>query len=75
MTSFPKRRCVRLEPEQYHQLRQEILRRNNWSCQSCGSRRNLQIHHSKKRSHGGDDSDPNLTTLCDACHGVEHGEN
>jgi 5-methylcytosine-specific restriction endonuclease McrA len=75
MPSFPKRQRVRLDPKQYDQLRQEILRRDNWSCQSRGSRHNLQIHHSKKRSHAGDDSDSNLITLCDACHGVEHGEN
>jgi HNH endonuclease len=45
------------------------------TCQSCGSRHHLQIHHRKKRSHWGDDSDSNLITLCDACHRVEHGEN
>ncbi len=72
MTSLPKRRRVRLEPEPYSHLRDEILRRDDWRCQRCGGRYKLQVHHVNKRSHNGDDSESNLITLCEACHRYIH---
>jgi hypothetical protein len=29
----------------YAGLRQQILRRDGWRCQSCGSMSNLEVHH------------------------------
>jgi len=62
----------RLEPEAYEDLRQQVLRRDAWRCQSCGSMSNLEVHHQEFRSHGGSDSELNLITLCDACHRQAH---
>jgi 5-methylcytosine-specific restriction endonuclease McrA len=56
----------------YEQLRQQALKRDNWRCQNCGSRVNLEVHHNRMRSRGGDDSDVNLITLCHSCHANEH---
>ena len=67
-----KRPRVRLDPEPYDQLRKQILRRDDWKCQVCGSRQNLQIHHKQLRSQQGDDDDSNLITLCAACHEALH---
>lgn len=72
--AFLKRRRTRLAPENYEELRQEILRRDRWRCQSCGGRRNLQIHHIEARSHLGDDCEENLITLCANCHRLVHGK-
>ena len=72
--AFPKRGRRRLEPEPYQQLRQEILRRDGWRCQSCGSRKDLQIHHIEARSQLGNDSEENLVTLCADCHRLAHRE-
>jgi hypothetical protein len=33
---------LRLDPEPYVQLRKQVLRRDGWRCQICGSRQNLQ---------------------------------
>src|SRR5438477_6746173 len=55
-------------PEFYTQLRTEVLRRDGWRCQSCGSRTSLQAHHIEKLSQGGEDADENLITLCTKCH-------
>ena len=63
---------LRLDAEQYHQLRQEILRRDGWRCQSCGTRANLEVHHKEFRSHCGTDSEQNLITLCATCHEQAH---
>jgi len=63
---------LRLDPLSYESLRQQILRRDGWRCQSCGTMSNLEIHHREFRSHSGADSEENLITLCTACHAGEH---
>jgi 5-methylcytosine-specific restriction endonuclease McrA len=73
MTSFqPKRARLRLDPDQYDALRNQVLRRDAWRCQSCGSMSNLEIHHQEFRSQSGDDSERNLITLCSTCHASLH---
>ena len=68
----PKRPRIRLEPEAYQRLLQEVLARDNWRCQLCGSRQNLQVHHQAFRSQSGDDLEANLITLCASCHHRVH---
>ena len=72
-TVRPKHPRLRLPPQSYEQLCREVLQRDGWRCQSCGSLSNLQIHHKKFRSQLGDDSEENLITLCSACHARLHG--
>jgi 5-methylcytosine-specific restriction endonuclease McrA len=67
-----KRATLRLEPDAYEQLRKQVLRRDGWRCQSCGSMSNLEVHHKDFRSHSGNDSKENLITLCNACHAAVH---
>ena len=64
----PKPVRLRLDPVSYEKLRQEVLRRDAWRCQSCGTMSNLEVHHKEFRSHLGDDSEGNLITLCAGCH-------
>ncbi len=74
--SRPKAAPLRLDPLAYESLRQQILRRDGWRCQSCGTMSNLEVHHREFRSHSGADSEENLITLCTACHAIaHHGEN
>ena len=69
----PKQPRLRLDPQDYEQLRNEVLRRGGWRCQSCGARSSLEVHHKEFRSQSGDDSEQNLITLCAVCHhGVYH---
>jgi 5-methylcytosine-specific restriction endonuclease McrA len=63
---------VRLNPELYEQLRQEVLRRDGWRCQACGTISNLEVHHKQSRSHSGEDSAENLIALCATCHAEIH---
>ena len=63
---------VRLDPPAYERLRQQILLRDGWRCQSCGTMSNLEVHHMKFRGHSGEDSEENLITLCAACHAKVH---
>ena len=68
----PKPGRLRLDPAAYERLRQEVLRRDGWRCQSCGTMSNLEVHHKQFRSHSGDDSEENLITMCAACHAIAH---
>ena len=63
---------LRLDPVSYERLRQQVLRRDGWRCQSCGTMLNLGIHHQQFRSHAGEDSEENLITLCVRCHEEMH---
>jgi 5-methylcytosine-specific restriction endonuclease McrA len=63
-----KRSRLRLDSEPYEELRRQVLRRDGWRCQVCGSRQNLHVHHKQHRSQQGDDDDLNLITLCARCH-------
>ncbi len=59
---------VRLAPEAYRELWLQVLKRDGWRCQRCGSFINLHVHHKNPRSRLGDDTERNLITLCTNCH-------
>jgi ATP-dependent DNA helicase RecQ len=70
---LPKAAQLRLDSMSYESLRRQILRRDGWRCQSCGTMSNLGVHHKLFRSHSGHDSEDNLITMCAACHARVHG--
>jgi 5-methylcytosine-specific restriction endonuclease McrA len=68
----PKQPRLQLDSELYEHLRHEVLRRDGWKCQSCGTMSNLEVHHKEFRSQSGADSEQNLITLCAVCHATAH---
>ena len=68
----PKAAPLRLDTLSYKSLRQQILLRDGWRCQSCGTMSNLQVHHREFLSHSGKDSEENLIALCTACDARVH---
>jgi 5-methylcytosine-specific restriction endonuclease McrA len=64
---------IKLSPNAYQALRNQVLERDGWRCQECGSLSNLQVHHLNPRSGLGSDTVTNLITLCAPCHGKRHG--
>ena len=68
-----KRPRLKLDPEEYTVVRNQVLERDGWRCQECGSMKGLEVHHIKRRSQLGDDVMENLITLCAGCHGKSHG--
>lgn len=62
----------RLDPLSYDALRKQVLRRDSWRCQSCGTMANLEVHHREFRSQSGADAEENLITLCTTCHARLH---
>jgi 5-methylcytosine-specific restriction endonuclease McrA len=69
---LPKRPPLRLDPELYDKLGNNVLRRDGRRCQSCGGMSSVEVHHKRFRSHSGDDSEQNLITLCKLCHARVH---
>jgi 5-methylcytosine-specific restriction endonuclease McrA len=63
---------LRLGPDAYRKLRIDVLERDGWRCQNCGTSEHLQVHHIRSRSALGDDATENLITLCAACHRQFH---
>ena len=63
---------LRLSLAEYEALRKRALERDGWRCQSCGSQRDLQVHHLRPRSQLGHDALENLITLCVGCHQHHH---
>jgi hypothetical protein len=49
-------------------IRDDIVRRDRFLCQSCGRRTKGQVHHILSRGQGGPDTSSNLVTLCGRCH-------
>lgn len=50
----------------------QALERDGYTCQLCGSHRDLHVHHVRYRSRGGGDGLENLLTLCHRCHAWIH---
>jgi 5-methylcytosine-specific restriction endonuclease McrA len=67
-----KRPRIREETRVYKDLWTQVLYRDGWRCQKCGSFINLQVHHIRPRSRLGDDTETNLITLCANCHRICH---
>lgn len=68
MNAPPKLALMRSNPAAYNQLRNQVLHRDGWKCQSCGTMSTLEVHHKQFRSQAGNDSSENLITLCTVCH-------
>ncbi len=47
--------------------RRNVLKRDNHTCQYCGSTKRLTIDHVVPRSHGGSHSWENVVTACEPC--------
>jgi 5-methylcytosine-specific restriction endonuclease McrA len=69
----PRVARLRLDRVSYENPRQQVLRRDGWRCQSCGTMSNLEVHHKELRSHLGYDSEENLITVCAECNASLHG--
>ncbi|MGV3538926.1 MAG: HNH endonuclease [Rufibacter sp.] len=60
-------RYVRVPYKGIALTRQNIMRRDGYRCQYCGTSRNLTLDHLVPRSRGGESSWYNLTTACSRC--------
>src|SRR3972149_2799891 len=66
----PKKPYIKfLKSEYWKRIRKIVLKRDNYSCQLCKTKTNLQIHHSTYRYKGMEYKHMDcLHTLCEVCH-------
>lgn len=57
----------------FHNVKQAVLSRDNYTCQICGAKHaKFEVHHIKFKSQGGSNRIDNLVTLCKDCHSKIH---
>ena len=63
-----------MHSEAWSKRRLEVLRRDRFRCQMCGTAKNLRVHHINYEHLGTDAELDDLITLCDTCHREVHEE-
>jgi 5-methylcytosine-specific restriction endonuclease McrA len=58
--------------KEWKELRDRVLKRDEYKCVECGSTNHLIAHHEIPREDGGADHESNLKTLCNSCHYKAH---
>ena len=53
-----------------NELKSKVKKRDNYTCQECGGKENLHIHHKNRNKK--DNNIDNLICLCNKCHGKKH---
>ena len=63
-----------LKDKRWKKLANKIRKRDNYTCQKCGSHKHLQVHHKKyiKGRLAWEYDESNLVTLCSECHKEIH---
>ena len=63
-----------LKDKRWKKLANKIRKRDNYTCQKCGSHEHLQVHHKKyiKNRLAWEYDEENLITLCSECHKKVH---
>lgn len=56
----------------WRELRRVVLLRDNFRCRRCKSPDQVDAHHIKFRSVGGEDTTQNVACLCRICHAEVH---
>jgi len=56
-----------------HPTKQNIIKRDNYECQYCGSKSHLTVDHVVPRSKGGKNTWENLVACCETCN-VQKGD-
>ncbi len=63
-----------MHSEAWSKRRLEVLKRDRFRCQMCGTAKNLRVHHINYEHLGTDAELDDLITLCDTCHKEVHEE-
>ncbi len=60
-----------LQSSIWDEKREDVLLRDDYTCQSCGDTQGLHVHHITYKRLGNERME-DLITLCDRCHEFEH---
>lgn len=67
-----ERKAKGIRPVFWETFKFECFRRDNYTCQECGSKEKLECHHIKPVCNMGTNELSNLITLCHKCHTKAH---
>lgn len=67
-----RKQSARLRKMLWDRTRAMVLARDGYRCRRCRSRAQVDAHHIKFRSAGGDDSPNNVAAICRCCHDEIH---
>ena len=60
---------------EYNEWRIKVLTRDNYTCQKCGSKENIEVHHIHKYMYDPNNTDiGNGISLCKDCHDIANKE-
>ena len=59
---------ARLKTPEWDIIRKLVLKRDNYTCQKCGAKKKLDVHHKKPWRINKEDNPDNLISLCRKCH-------
>jgi len=71
-TARAKRATKRDKEKQWQRTRQAVLVRDGYKCRVCKTKENVDVHHIRFRSLGGEDSTSNCAAICRVCHAEIH---
>lgn len=54
-------------------VKKAVFARDGRQCRACGARKDVDAHHIRFRSAGGEDSPENVAAICRSCHDDIHG--
>lgn len=57
---------------EWRELRVQALKRDKYTCQMCGTGKNVQVHHVNYKNLGTAQELEDVVTLCDDCHSKVH---
>lgn len=60
-------------PQHYHTVRAEALKRDEWACVACGKNCDLEMHH-RRYIRWGCEEVGDMYTFCAECHDKQHGK-
>lgn len=70
-----ERKAKGIRPLFWNTFKFECFKRDDYTCQKCGSKRKLECHHKIPVVNGGTNELSNLITLCHDCHKKAHPDN
>jgi 5-methylcytosine-specific restriction endonuclease McrA len=71
--SYYKQYSRYINSAEWKSLRNQVIKRDKGTCQKCGSKSFLTVHHFSYPQNLGNETLDTLITWCEDCHNIHHG--
>ena len=72
LTNFLHQKYLYLQSDEWGKKRKAVLKRDKYTCQSCGINDSLEVHHMNSYSKIPNEPLTSLISLCRDCHEAQH---